>query len=211
MSFQNIGVAALTTAVLLYLFSGFSETKKVTSTVDNNAYVLRNKYKTASEMQKSADTLAEINARVLRLIDHIVTTYANDPKKADIGRRLRTSYKKNTLSEAAVDVRYTTYTIDKQDIHICLRTRNEQHELYDMNVLMYVLIHELAHMANYDSNGNPILGHGKDFMRVFKFLTKEAVAIGVYQYRNYAAQPQEYCGMTITSNVLLPFEAMHQN
>ena len=106
------------------------------------------------------------------------------------------------ISEGALDLRYTTYTIDKQDIHICLRTRDKFENIYDIDLLMYVVIHELAHLCNYDKNGSPIIGHGFEFKYIFKFLIEESIKIGIYKYTDYARNPKEYCGMQLSSSIL---------
>ena len=60
-----------------------------------------------------------------------------------------------------------------------------------MNTLMYVVIHELAHV------GCPEYGHTPLFRKIFKFLLKQSVKIGIYTPVNYILNPQNYCGMVI--------------
>lgn len=188
-----------------YLYTTYTETNKVQSKVDNQNYILRNNFENYLELEKNADTLAQINQNVLKLINYMENKYTknNDLDKLYFVRQLKKRYNPSTtLSEAAIDVRYTTYTIDKQDIHVCLRTRNDKKELYDMDILMYVLIHELAHMANYSKDGQPILGHGPQFVKIFKFFVKDAIETGVYAYTDYTKKPKEYCGMVINTNIV---------
>jgi hypothetical protein len=106
------------------------------------------------------------------------------------------------ISEAAIDPRYTTYTVDKQNMHICLRTRNSEEKIYDMNTLMYVVLHESAHLANYSPDGSAIIGHGVEFKMVFRFLVEQSIKLGLYNYVDYANIPQPYCGIVINSNIL---------
>jgi hypothetical protein len=106
------------------------------------------------------------------------------------------------LSEAAIDNRYTTFTVNKADMHVCLRTRDQNEKMYEINLLMYVILHELAHFCNFDPNGNPINGHGEEFKSIFKLLVVEAVKIGVYEYTDYSKHPREYCGMYMNSSIL---------
>lgn len=162
---------------------------------DGNFYVLKNIYANEQEELQSANTLAEINRRVTLLI-----------KNLDHGifwvQILNSKYSSNRISEALVQHGITSFTVNKQDIHICIRTRNVENKLYDINTLMFVIIHELAHMANYTQNGDSIEGHGPEFIQKFRFLLQKAINIGVYSYINYAQTPQEYCGMNIDSTVL---------
>lgn len=178
--------------LLIFLHYWYTETKWVKSDIDNNLYLVKSYNLSPEKLKENANTLAEINRRILSLIENCKLKY---PK-------LKELYKPTNLYEAAIDSRYTTFTIDKTHIHVCLRTRNDKKELYDLDRLMYVVIHELAHMANWDKNGNPIIGHGKEFINIFRDLVKESMKLGIYKYRDYSESPVEYCGIMINSNVI---------
>jgi hypothetical protein len=170
-----------------------SETKWIQSDLDNRWYLIKSNNITDAQYKENANALAEINKRVELLIDAVKNKY---PK-------LKQLYSPEKLSEAAIDNRYTTFTVDKSDIHVCLRTRNDQKELYDINRLMYVIIHELAHMANWDpKTGEPIIGHGPEFMAIFKDLVKQSISLGIYKWVDYSKSPQEYCGIVIYQNIV---------
>jgi predicted SprT family Zn-dependent metalloprotease len=158
--------------------------------------------KNTGYLKESANTLSEINKRVTKLIEHVNQKYQGDPGKNYYIKKLKENYNSYILSEAAIDNRYTTYTVDKQDMHICLRTRDQYEKTYDMNVLMYVVIHELAHLCNYSREGYPIQGHGEEFKQIFKLLIIEAIKIDVYRYIDYTKTPSEYCGIMINSTIL---------
>jgi hypothetical protein len=195
-------ILALSLVVYFVVFVS-SEIIYVRSDVDNNVYLIRRGLlKSEQYLKDSANTLGEINVRILRLIDHIDFKYKTDNDKNYFIEMLKYNYKPTILSEAAVDKRYTTYTIDKQDMHVCLRTRDQQEKLYDVNLLMYVVLHELAHLCNYDRQKNPIQGHGKEFKEIFKFLVREAIDIGIYEYTNYFETPVEYCNIVISSQII---------
>jgi hypothetical protein len=197
-------LAVLVTVYFLYKATvGFSEVIYVQSDMDNHKYMIRRgKNKPQSYLKNSANALAEINNRVQKLIIHLKKRYQTDPTKDYFIRKLEANYNPSVLSEAAIDSRYTTFTVDKKDMHICLRTRDQNETLYDVNLLMYVVLHELAHLCNYNKAGFAINGHGVEFLYIFKVLVAEAINIGVYQNTNYAAKPQEYCGIMINSTIL---------
>ena len=174
----------------------------IVSSIDKNTYKIRSGKKPKQYLIDSADTLAEINIRIEKLINHLLTHFQNDIFKSHILTKLRTNYNHNMISEASKDPLFTTYTIDKKDIHVCLRTRDTKEYLYDIDLLMYVVLHELAHLCNYDQNGNPIIGHGDEFKWIFRFLVQEAINIKVYNYTNYTLTPKEYCGITLSSNII---------
>ena len=196
-------------AILLVIYCTFSvvnnytEVVYVESDLDKNKYIIRRGHaKSESYLKESANTLSEINSRVLKLIEYSKNKYKYDPSKNYIVRMLEKNYDPKILSEAAVDSRYTTFTVDKQDMHICLRTRDSSEKVYNINILMYVVLHELAHLCNYDRSGTPIHGHGKEFIEIFKTLVQDAINIGIYTYQNYSQSPQEYCGIMINTSIV---------
>lgn len=192
---------------IIYMMLIYDENVSVQSDVDNNFYLIRRgKSKSEYYLKQSANILGEINLRIVKLIDHLQNKYKDDMTKMYFIKKLQSSYNSNILSEAAVDSRYTTYTIDKQDMHVCLRTRDQDEKLYNINLLMYVILHELAHLCNYDESGNPIQGHGKEFKDNFYLFIVEAIKIGIYTYTDYTENPQEYCGIMVSSTILSKFD-----
>lgn len=184
-----------------YMSKEYNENKYVKSEVDGNSYLIRNAVnKDAEYLQNSADVLADINKRIKMLISHLLKTAT--PETQNFVEILNKNYNHSVLSEAALDNRYTTYTIDKQSMHICLRTRDTQQKLYDINILMYVILHELAHLCNYHKNGLPIVGHGPEFKKIFKHLVEKAIEIGVYEYQDFVRKPKEYCGLVINTSIV---------
>lgn len=92
----------------------------------------------------------------------------------------------------------TSFTNNKGDsMHLCLRDKNDPKRLVDEDTLMFVVLHELSHIAAYDT-----WGHTKRFWEVFKFILKEAVAAGIYVPTNYATFNVMYCGLNLTHNPL---------
>ena len=71
---------------------------------------------------------------------------------------------------------------------------------------MYVILHELAHLCNYDNMQNPIHGHGLEFKNIFKLLVIEAIRLNLYEYIDYSDTPHEYCGIMISTTILPRFE-----
>lgn len=191
------------TFYLINLYTSYAENIYIKSALDNNTYVIRNSHnKTVEFLQNSADTLASINIKMETLINYLVKKYAQDPNNNYWVNKLRENYKPYMVSEAANDPRYTTYTIDKTDMRVCLRTRDSKEELYDLNLLMYVVLHESAHMGNYSPDGIPIIGHDLEFKNIFITLVKEAIQLGLYKYEDYAKNPKSYCGLILSSQII---------
>jgi hypothetical protein len=183
---------------LIKLYIDYTASQYIESHIDNQKYLVRNNHSDRLVAQETADTLATINFHIRRLVDSLLS----DQDQPHWVQYLHKQYNSAAISEAAIDTQYTTYTINKEHIHICLRSRDARQQLYEINDLLYVVIHELAHMANYDTDGEPIIGHGHEFQSIFKYLLRQAMKIGVYNYHNYSKYPKDYCGITITSNIL---------
>jgi hypothetical protein len=174
--------------ILLVVFYAFASTKytHVVSTIDNQEYKVKND----ENAQASADALAKINRDINILIAYI-KSLDNPP---DYSKRLR-NYNKDSLRENIWDID-TTYTINKgQEITFCLTPRDDKYpkEVYPHNLLMYVAIHELAHVVSIST------GHNEEFKRNFDDLLKHSVDAGVYKDINFKKTPKEYCGIYIDS------------
>lgn len=82
------------------------------------------------------------------------------------------------------------FTEDKSVITLCLKDPYNGGKYYDINVLMYVACHELAHVVTKASGRR---SHGSEFKANFSELLKDAASKGVY---NPAVPiPTNYCGM----------------
>lgn len=191
---------------LLWVFvinNHYSESAYIESDIDNNTYEIRGgKSKSDNYLKTSANMLGEINLRIVKLIEHLEKNFDIDSNQYRFIKKLKENYNHNILSEAALDSKFTTYTIDKNNMHICLRTRDQTQKIYDIDILMYVILHELAHLCNYDKYDRPIYGHGSEFKHKFKFIISESIKIGIYNYVNYEKQPTEYCGIVINTSIL---------
>src|ERR1700749_2120102 len=86
----------------------------------------------------------------------------------------------------------TTYTNNKgASMYICLRNKPNP-DLVDKNTLIFVLLHEMSHIANYRG-----WSHENDFWMVFKFILHEAVLAGIYSPAEYQKFPVRYCGIVV--------------
>jgi len=66
-----------------------------------------------------------------------------------------------------------SYTINKKIIHLC--TRDPQNgKIYDKNILMFVVLHELAHVIC------PDIGHTENFSNINNALLNHAIRHGFY-------------------------------
>lgn len=106
------------------------------------------------------------------VLSQIVEGYKkDDPKLSFLRSKLR------ALHPAAVDSitileDNRSYTINKKKIYMCLRDENGDY--YDDNMLLFVAIHELAHVLCDE------IGHTDKFNSIFQDLLKQAIGIGIY-------------------------------
>jgi hypothetical protein len=160
----------------------------VEASEDKQRYYVRN----LPDKQEAANRLARIRQRLCDLKDHIAAKYEKKPFVAQLVRNFTSS--EDQFSESTPEAVHTSYTVDKEKVFMCLRQRNAKEELVSENTLIFVALHEMAHM------GTSTIGHSPDFWNNFAWLLTQAEALGVYTYTDFAAHPVEYCGVHITDS-----------
>jgi hypothetical protein len=162
------------------------------STIDNQEYFVRN----LEDRSSAANTLAAIKNNIIELVTHLNNNISQYNSEKEYINNLFIRTKQINIMETPDDEKNTSYTINKgEKIVLCLRSKI-LNEIHDMNTIMYVVIHELAHVAC------PEYGHTPLFKKIFIFLLKEAKKIGIYTPIDYRKNPQDYCGMTINEYLL---------
>lgn len=162
------------------------------SDIDQKYYLVRNR----QDRELAANTLARISSNIEKLVTYLKTHSNEFPDYASYIKDLVSRTKKINIMETPEDEKYTSYTVNKGErIVFCLRFKVIE-QIHDMNTLMYVVIHELAHV------GCPEYGHTKLFNKIFKFLLTQGIVIGIYKPIDYRKTPQNYCGMEINEYIL---------
>jgi hypothetical protein len=129
-----------------------------------------------------------------KLINNLTIKY---PKKPEV-IRLQEKFKPYNMQEAPHEDDSTSYTINKgQEVHLCIRQKNENKTFHSHNLLMFVMLHELAHIMSKS------IGHNQEFMNNFKFLLEEARELGIYIPVNFKHNPAQYCGIEVSNNPIL--------
>lgn len=150
---------------------------------DNRVYLVQD----IPDKQASADALARINQQMKALIEYLTDNVDNYNEYFDTIRAIKKRYNPESLSEGTVEEDLTSYTVNKgEKIVFCLRDRKGTQRLYNDNLLTYVAIHELAHVASVSE------GHNEEFHRNFNFLLETARKLGLFEHQ---LQPTEYCGL----------------
>ena len=175
--------------LFFYLKNHYAEVTYIKSQVDGNMYLVRR----LPDKQKAADTLAQLALDVEKLIKHMLAKY---PENKDV-KRLYENFNKNNMSESSPDSGYTSYSVDKgRRLVLCLRQKDAMNTFVEYNTLMFVVLHEATHCMLTD------IGHTPKFWETFRFILKEAIAIGLYKHVNYNKSPKDFCGIKITNSVL---------
>lgn len=172
----------------IYWESDAFNLKCIISDVDGNKYCVRERLK----IQLVADLLAKTTQKLKKLVNHMGKKY---PDRANV-KRLVEKFNPKRVYETLPTSEYTAYSENKgEKIAFCVTKKKEGNDdLIDENTLMFVAIHELAHVASKK------IGHGDEFWKNFKFLLIDAKEIGIYEPKDYKDKNVSYCGMQITDN-----------
>jgi hypothetical protein len=171
---------------------------------DNTNYKVIEYFK---DPQKAADMLAELNALNVKLIDTLREEYVLSNKrkgeikfkfKRNLIKRLYKRYDGSNMEEIDPPDKHNTAWSDNkgETIAYCLREiPGSGDDLVDFGVLMYVNLHELAHVA---AKG---YGHDYLFWLTYRFLLRFATNIAnVYNPVDYKETPINYCRLDIDVN-----------
>ena len=182
-------IVVMLVIIVFYVQSQNVEVEYVVSNVDGRRYLVKN----LPDKKKAADMLARLNKRLMKLIDIMTKQF---PKDQDV-KRLKSKFDPSHISEGTDKSNYTSYSVNKgEQVVFCLRSRDGKDKLVSFNVLMYVAIHEMAHLMTKE------IGHPPVFWENFKRLLQVAIDHKIYIKTDYKKEPVEYCGLTIKSSVL---------
>jgi hypothetical protein len=159
-----------------------------TSKNNNKKYGIQEVFK---DNDKAVEMLAKIHDHMAKFVRDLEKKLPED----DRVKRLVKGFNRVEIEEAPNEDNSTSYTINKGDLMaLCLRHKKEEHPFHDFNTLLFVTIHEMAHIASVSE------GHGEEFIKNFKFLLTEAKALGYYDPVDYRNNPITYCGLAVTNN-----------
>jgi hypothetical protein len=167
----------------------------VESDIDKKTYLVRD----LEDKKLSANLLAKINMNMNKLNTYLFENKKKYPKYIPYIEQLNEKLKKTKIQESTDNGIYTSYSVNKgEQIIFCLRSRKEGNnaKLHDLNLLMYVVLHEMGHVAC------PEFGHTELFKDIFAFLANEGVKLGIYKKIEFKDNPHEYCGLTITDSII---------
>lgn len=194
-SLQIIIILIFIFIVLIFYKSDYNrEVTYVTSDIDNKQYLVRD----LDDKQQAANMLAKIHQNIMELTNHLVenkdTKYV---KYKQYIEQLDQRIQNTIMNESTQDSVYTSYSVNKgEQIVFCLRSKKKKNKLHDLNLVMYVTLHELAHV------GCPEQGHTDLFKHIFAFFTEVAIDIDIYHKVDFKKNPTEYCGLQISESII---------
>lgn len=155
---------------------------------DGEAYQVQSR----PDRQRAADLLADIRARLEQLTRHLEKSEPDDART----QRLVVNFRPEKISEGPDNSKYTSYSVNKGErLVFCLRQKDDARTLMDLNTMVFVAIHELAHICTVS------IGHTQEFWDNMRWLLQHAINIGAYADQDFR-KPQKYCGIQITSSPL---------
>jgi hypothetical protein len=175
-------------ALKMYSDSDEFNLRCIVSTVDGKKYCVRER----ENIQKASNLLARTTEKLGYLVENVGQRY---PDRENVDRLVK-KFNPTTVKETLPTSEYTAYSENKgEKLAFCLnKKKKENNNLIDSNTLMFVAIHEIAHIMTLS------VGHSEEFWNNFKFLLENAVELKIYTPVDYKKEPEGYCGMDITDN-----------
>ena len=180
-------VIILIYAVYMIKRSDWLNLKCVIADENGKKYCVRDR----EQVDEAANLLAKCVENMKKLVKHVEEKYPNDKRV----QRLVRNFNPRKISETLPTSEHTAYSENKgEKLAFCLNKYDENNKLIDLNTLMFVATHELAHVMTKS------IGHKPEFWRNMKFLVVNAVEIDVYKPVDYSKNNASYCGDKIKSN-----------
>jgi hypothetical protein len=184
-----IAIGSTAIALAYSYMSGPKNNTPVTAS-DGRSY----KVQDLPDKKEAAERMSKIRSNLIKISDH-----CKDPSlKLDEPYQLLVSrFDPDALEENDINADSTSYSENKgEKIVICLRDKAPPYPFVEENTVMFVLIHELAHLMTLS------VGHTPEFWTNMRKLLHECCQLGVYTIVNYSKNPVKYCGMTISDSPL---------
>ena len=182
----------ITVLYLLWDTYASGNIEQVKAPIDKREYWVQN----LPDKKEAAVLLAQIRKNLLLLHGHLIKSYPDDPRV----QQLKKNFNPDNIMEGEDSEKYTSYSVNKgEKIVFCIRKRNKEtgdNSLVDLNTMMFVAIHEYAHVATSST------GHTKEFWDNFTWLLGESMNIGIYRRQDFKNNPAQYCGIEINSSPL---------
>ena len=146
----------------------------VISGKNGKRYLVRN----TNYKSDTADILAQLDEMIILFLKR-GSSPQDEQYTQDLFNRMRSRTRNLVLSEGIMDPKFTTYVVNKgQQMVFCLRSRDGLEDAYDLNLLFYVALHELAHIGSLTHS---IKEHDAEFHKNFNILLTKAISLGMFK------------------------------
>lgn len=192
---ENI-ILILILIIFFYItfFTKFSNLVYMESYYDGNKYLVQDNL----NKKEAAILLSKIIERLKFLKNYLVRNIDNYKEYEEYILLINKNFNdmRTSIYEGDGKNNLTSYSVNKgEELVLCLHSKKTK-KLHDINLMMYIGLHELAHM------GCPEIGHTELFTKIFKFLTLRAIDLNLYRKEDFASNPREYCGMELYTSVV---------
>jgi len=180
---KTVVIVVLLVSLVAYTYRSFVPNLiPIVSNIDGKEYMVQN----YPDKQVASDNLSKMCARLNQFINILYNEYPDDKRV----QRLKNNFKCSKIKEGNGSMGQTSYTVEKgKSMVLCMRDKNKN--LHQANVLTFVTIHELSHIASES------YGHNGEFRDNFKWLIEEAEARNFYTHDSFDVDPENYCGIQI--------------
>ena len=136
--------------ILHNYYNRYSGLTSIQCPTDGRKYMVKND----NNKYFKVKLLSKINEITLNILNKLKQSEHYNNKGV---KKLCSTYNPNKLYEN-VDKEYTSYSLNKgEEIRLCLVNPEDNSVIEDINTLLFVLIHELAHIMT------PAIGHPPEF------------------------------------------------
>ena len=188
---EPILLIILLSLVYLFIITNKHGLVYVSATRDAEAFLVQNR----PDKQKAATIIHTIKTNIMKLMN-LLEQDIHVPFSKSFVTHATDKLQTTVFRESIENSKYTSYSVNKgEEIVLCVRSKLDN-SLHDIDILMYVAIHELAHVIC------PEIGHTKLFNQIFQYILRVAETHHLYHYTDYANDRAEYCGIDITQNIL---------
>ena len=192
---DNIYYLLILIGIIIYIFIYINHKNTVYITAPSGKRYLI--YRDNLKLEK-VELLDNIVFNMFLLKNYLVNNIKYFPDFNEYILQLNQYFNENrtTIYETDPTSSNTSYSVNKgEEVSFCLKSKKNGN-IHNINLLMYVAIHEMAHFAC------PEIGHTDLFKKIFKFFIKQAIKLGIYNKIDFPNNPTEYCGMTLRSSIV---------
>lgn len=149
---------------------------------------------TLPKTKEAVNMIAQIDIFINKFVAYLDAKNPNDRRVKRLVNRTHSI----KIEESPFEPDTSSYTLNKSELlAFCVRSKENPNDMHDYQTMLFVVIHELAHVASVSR------GHGAEFISTFKWLLHQAAESGMYSPVDYSKSPITYCGVRVTNNPLL--------